>query len=406
MNHFSLKLSAIALAISASFTAFADTPTTPTPAPTPTPSMPMSTTTPVMPIQTIIPPQPVLNAKGYVLMDAQSGNVIAQSNMNERMQPASLTKMMTLYVISENLTAGRITLTDLVPISEAASSAEGSRMFVKSGTKVTVEDLMRGIIIDSGNDACTAMAQYIAGNEDSFAQMMNATAQELGMNASHFVDSTGLPNPEHYSTPHDMALLARALMINFPQYNHYYKEKWFTYNGIHQPNRNRLLWRGAQFDGVKTGHTDEAGYCLVASATENGNRLISVVMGTPTDQARADDSQALINYGFRYFYTYKLYDAMQPINAARIWYGMEKTVSLGLKDPLFVTIPTGTYKQLKATMTVEPNIQAPVAKGQQMGVVNVTLDGKPIANPALIALDDVNRGGIFVKGRDHLSRLF
>jgi D-alanyl-D-alanine carboxypeptidase (penicillin-binding protein 5/6) len=399
MPKISLKLSTLVLALSTSFSAVANDaitqPLTATPSPATAPSM-----------ATIIPPQPVLNAKGYVLMDAQSGNIIAQSNMNDRMHPASLTKMMTLYIISENLAAGRITLNDLVPISEEASAVGGSRMFVKSGTKVTVEDLMRGIIIDSGNDACTAMAQYIGGNETSFAQMMNATAQELGMNDSHFVDSTGLPSPEHYSTPHDMALLARALMYNFPQYDHYYSEKWFTYNGIKQPNRNRLLWRGAEFDGIKTGHTDEAGFCLVASATEDGNRLISVVMGTPTDTARADDSQALINYGFRYFHTYKLYDALQPITSARVWYGMDKTVPLGLKDPLFVTIPTGTYKQLHATMTVDPNIQAPVANGQQLGEVNVSLDGKTILSPSLIALNDVNRGGLWASGRDHLKKLF
>jgi D-alanyl-D-alanine carboxypeptidase (penicillin-binding protein 5/6) len=402
MHKISLKLSTLVLALTIPLAAFTNE-TTPQPAATPAPT---STPTPVISMPTIVPPQPVLNAKGYVLMDAQSGNIIAQSNMNDRMHPASLTKMMTLYIISENLAAGRITLNDLVPISVSASSVGGSRMFVKSGTKVSVEDLMRGIIIDSGNDACTAMAQYIGGNEDSFAQMMNATAQELGMHDSHFVDSTGLPSPEHYSTPHDIALLARALMINFPQYNHYYSEKWFTYNGIRQPNRNRLLWRGPQFDGIKTGHTDEAGFCLAASATENGNRLISVVMGTPTDEARADDSQALLNYGFRYFFTYKLYGAMQPITSTRIWYGMDKTVSLGLKDSLFVTIPTGTYKHLHASMTIEPNIQAPVAKGQQLGEVSVTLDGKSIANPSLIALDDVNRGGMWVSIRDHLSKLF
>jgi D-alanyl-D-alanine carboxypeptidase (penicillin-binding protein 5/6) len=400
MPKVSLKLSTLVLALSTTFSTFAND-TTPQPqAATPTPA----TAAPSM--ATIIPPQPVLNAKGYVLMDAQSGNIIAQTNMNVRMHPASLTKMMTLYIISENLAAGRITLNDLVPISQEASSVGGSTMFVKSGTKVTVEDLMRGIIIDSGNDACTAMAQYIGGNETSFAQMMNATAQELGMNDSHFVDSTGLPSPEHYSTPHDMAVLARALMNNFPQYDHYYSEKWFTYNGIKQPNRNRLLWRGAQFDGVKTGHTDEAGFCLVASATEDGNRLISVVMGTPTDAARADDSQALINYGFRYFHTYKLYDALQPITTARVWYGMDKTVPLGLKKPLFVTIPTGTYQQLHATMTVDPNIQAPVANGQQLGEVNVTLDGKIILSPSLIALNDVNRGGLWASSRDHIKKLF
>jgi D-alanyl-D-alanine carboxypeptidase (penicillin-binding protein 5/6) len=279
-------------------------------------------------------------------------------------------------------------------------------MFVKQGSKVSVQDLMRGIIVDSGNDACTAMAQFIGGNEATFAQMMNATAQQLGMTSTHFVDSTGLPNPDHYSTPHDIALLARALILNYPQYYHFYKEKWFTYNNIRQPNRNRLLWRGPQYDGVKTGHTAEAGYCLVASGTENGTRLLSVVMGTPTDADRANDSQALLTYGFRNFRTYKLYSEQQPITSARVWYGEDKTVSLGLNQPLFVTIPTGTYKLLKATMSIKPNIQAPVAKGQALGQVNVTLNGKGMSSPSLIALDDVNRGGMWVATRDRLSKLF
>jgi len=398
MTKFALKLSTIALALATTITAAAATQPTPQPAtPAPTPAMP----SPAVPM--VVPPQPVLNAHGYVLMDAQSGNIIAQKNMNVRMQPASLTKMMTLYIISENLAAGRISLNDMVPISHKANAVGGSRMFVKAGTKVSVEDLMRGIIVDSGNDACTAMAQYIGGNEATFVQMMNNTAQQLGMSDSHFMDSTGLPNPNHYSTPHDITVLARALILNFPQYYHFYSEKWFTFNNIRQPNRNRLLWRGKQFDGVKTGHTAEAGYCLAASGIENGNRLVSVVMGTPTDMARADDSQALLNYGFRNFHTYKLYSAMQAITSARIWYGMDKTVPLGLSKPLFVSIPTGTYKQLKATISVKPNIQAPIAKGERLGQVKVTLNGKLISNPSLIALNDVNHGGLWVSVRDHIS---
>ena len=374
-------------------------------APTPMPAVPTPASAAVSPT-VIVPPSPVLNAKGYVLMDAQSGNIIASKNMNQRMQPASLTKMMTLYIISANLAAGRLQLNDMVPISKKANNVGGSRMFVQAGTKVPVQDLMRGIIVDSGNDACTAMAQYIGGNEATFVKMMNATAQQLGMDHTHFMDSTGLPNPQHYSTPHDMALLARALITNFPQYYHFYHEKWFKYNGIRQPNRNRLLWRGKQFDGVKTGHTDEAGYCLVASGVENGNRLISVVMGTPTDMARADDSQALLNYGFRNFHTYTLYKGMTPITSTRVWYGMQKTVPLGLSKPLYVTIPTGAYKDLKASMQIKPNIEAPIAKGETLGQVNVTLGGKPVANPSLIALNDVNRGGLWVNARDHLSKLF
>lgn len=355
---------------------------------------------------TITPPAPNINAKGFVLMDAQSGNIIAQKNMNERMEPASLTKMMTLYVVSEALQSGRIHLDDQVRISEKAWRMGGSRMFVKQGSLVPVGELIKGVIVDSGNDACTALAEYVAGNESMFAQIMNQAAQKLGMKGTHYVDSTGLPRPDHYSTPHDMAILARALITHFPEYYGWYKQKWFKYNGIKQPNRNRLLWRDDSFDGIKTGHTNSAGYCLVSSGHRNGTRLISVVMGAPTDAERANDSQALLNYGFRFFETHKLFSANQPVSNPRVWLGQSKTVAMGLANDLYVTIPTGTYKKLKAEMSMQPKLTAPIAAGQSYGQVDVTLNGKLLATKPIVALTNDPRGGMWTRMTDHVSLFF
>lgn len=365
-----------------------------------------SASTPLAAVPTITPPAPNINAKGFVLMDAQSGNIIAAKNLDQRMQPASLTKMMTLYVVSEALKSGRIHLDDKVRISEKAWRMGGSRMFVKQGSLVPVHELIKGVIVDSGNDACTALAEYVAGNESMFAQMMNQAAQQLGMKGTHYVDSTGLPRPDHYSTPHDMAILARALITHFPEYYGWYKQKWFTYNGIKQPNRNRLLWRDASFDGIKTGHTKGAGYCLVASGLRNGTRLISVVMGAPTDAERANDSQAILNYGFRFFETHKLFSANQPLSTPRVWLGASNTVAMGLKHDMFVTIPTGSYDKLKAEMTVEPKLTAPIEAGKTYGEVNVTLNGKPVAKADLIALKSDPRGGFFSRMGDHVAMFF
>ncbi len=355
---------------------------------------------------TITPPAPDIDAKGFVLMDAQSGNIIASKNMNQRMQPASLTKMMTLYVVSEALQSGRIHIDDKVRISENAWRMGGSRMFVKQGSMVPVGDLIKGVIVDSGNDACTALAEYVAGNEAMFAQMMNQAAQQLGMTGTHYVDSTGLPRPNHYSTPHDMAILARALITHFPEYYGWYKQKWFTYNHIKQPNRNRLLWRDASFDGLKTGHTKSAGFCLVASGIRNGTRLVSVVMGAPTDAARANDSQALLNYGFRFFETHKLFSANQSLTQPRVWLGKYKTVDMGLQHDLYITIPTGTYSKLKAEMTMQPKLTAPIEAGKSYGSVDVTLNGKVIISSPLVALQNDPRGGAWSRMTDHISLFF
>lgn len=355
---------------------------------------------------TITPPAPDIDAKGFVLMDAQSGNIIAQKNMNKRMQPASLTKMMTLYVVSEALQSGRIHLDDKVRISEKAWRMGGSRMFVKQGSMVSVHDLIRGVIVDSGNDACTALAEYVAGNESMFAQMMNQAAHQLAMNGTHYVDSTGLPRPDHYSTPHDMALLARAIVTHFPEYYGWYKQKWFKYNNIRQPNRNRLLWRDTAFDGIKTGHTKSAGYCLVSSGIRNDTRLISVVMGAPTDAARANDSQALLNYGFRFFETHKLFSANQSLSSPRVWLGKTKQVNMGLTHDLYITIPVGNYSKLKAEMVLQPKLTAPIEAGQSYGKVNVTLNGKPVISTPLVALQDDPRGGMWTRMTDHIALFF
>lgn len=356
--------------------------------------------------QALTPPPPILSAKGYILMDGNSGAILTQQNANERMAPASLTKLMTMYVISEAMAAGRIHLTDNVPISVNAWKTGGSRMFVREGTQVPVKDLINGIVVASGNDASMAMAEYVGGNVPSFIGMMNETARQLGMKNTHFIDPTGLPDPDHYSSPYDLALLTRAIINNYPEDYKWYDQKWMSYNNIKQPNRNRLLWRDSTVDGLKTGHTSEAGYCLVASAERNGMRLIAVVMGDPTDSARANDAQALLNYGYRYFETHKLYAAGATLAAPRVWMGQEKTAKLGIQEDLYVTIPAGQYDNLKANMQLTPNLQAPIQKGQKFGSVQVTLNEKTIADLPLIALANDPKASFFARMGDHFELFF
>jgi D-alanyl-D-alanine carboxypeptidase (penicillin-binding protein 5/6) len=354
----------------------------------------------------IIPAPPTVDAKGYVVMDANSGKVIAQKAMGTRMQPASLTKLMTLYITFQTLAQGQIQLDDKVRISEGAWRRGGSRMFLKLGSLVPVQKLIEGVIVASGNDACTALAEYIAGNEKNFAQLMNQTAARLGMQHSHFVDSTGLPRPDHFSTPHDLAILAQHIIHDYPQYYHFFSQKWITYNGIRQPNRNRLLWRDPVVDGLKTGHTKAAGFCLIASGEQKGTRLISVVMGTPSDSARANDSQALLNWGFRFYKSYKLYSANQPIKTPRIYFGQNKTTPMGSLSDVLVTIPVGAYNQLKATLAMQPKLSAPLNKGQTYGTLNITLNGKPLRSVPLVALQDNPKGGLWTRLTDRIAILF
>ncbi len=354
----------------------------------------------------LIPEAPAIDAHGYILLDFHSGHILAEHNADERMEPASLTKLMTAYAVFYELRAGHIHLNDMVRISKKAWRMPGSRMFVEVGSEVPVEQLVQGMIIQSGNDASVALAEYAAGAEDTFVTLMNEHAQNLGMKSTHFANATGLPNPEHYSTPHDMALLAAALIHEFPEYYHWYSTKEFTYGGITQHNRNLLLWRDASVDGMKTGHTESAGFCLVASAKRSDMRLVSVVMGTKSENARAYESQKLLNYGFRFYETHKLYDAQQPLKEMRIWKGDSDTIALGLNKPLYITVPRGQYNKLAASLTVDSSIVAPTEKGQRLGTINVKLGDDVLVERPLVALEAVGQGGLWHRLVDNVRLMF
>ncbi len=353
----------------------------------------------------VLPPPPQLAATAYVLMDASTGDIIAESGADGQFAPASLTKMMTSYIVEHEVSEGNISFNDLVPISVKAWKTEGSRMFVREGTQVRLEDLLRGVIIQSGNDASVALAEYVAGSEEAFADLMNQHAERLGLKNTHFKNATGLPADGHYSSPRDLALIGRALIQDFPEQYAIYKEKYFTYNDIKQPNRNRLLWRDPTVDGIKTGHTEEAGYCLVSSAVREDMRLISVVLGTTSDQARAQESQKLLAYGFRFFRNYPLYKAGQELNKPKVWKGMTDSVALGLGGDLSLTIPRGSENQLAATLDLPEVIEAPLAAGEVVGHLLVTLEGEAVAREPLLALQAVEEAG-FVKAIWHSIVLF
>jgi len=361
---------------------------------------------PVIPIPTqpqrptYTPAAPVLQGKSYILMDGTSGKVIAEQNSKERMAPASLTKLMSMYIISNAIKSGQIKSDDKVLISKKAWQTEGSRMFVKVGTEVPVKELLQGIIVVSGNDATVAMAEHLAGTEEAFAELMNQQAKFLGMNNSHFTGSTGLPEPDHYTTAYDLALLSKAYIQNFPEEYVINSEKFYTYNNIKQSNRNRLLWRYQNADGLKTGHTNDAGYCLVASAKKDGMRLISVVLGEPSDSARTEDSIRLLNYGFRFFETRKIYAANAPVVKTRVWKGASTQVALGVSDDMYATIPIGQYKKLKAAITIQNPLQAPLKKGEIYGTIKVVLNNQVIASKPLVALEDNPTGGLWRRASD------
>ena len=342
-----------------------------------------------------VPKPPSIGAKAFILEDFDSGRIIADKDPNKPVEPASITKLMSAYAVFKELHSGNIALGDMVTISEKAWRTPGSRMFVEVGKQVSVEDLIQGMIVQSGNDATVALAEYIAGSEDSFAALMNRHAEALGMKDTHFVNSTGLPDPQHYMTARDIALLAAAIIREFPEYYKWYSQKKFTFNDITQYNRNKLLWRDDSVDGMKTGHTDSAGYCLVTSAKKDNMRLISVVLGTDSEKARADASQALLNYGFRFYETHKLYDAGQQLATARVWEGDTDTVSLGLNSPLYATVPRGQYKALAASMTINNRIMAPVNKDETLGSVQVQLGDAVIAGKNLVALQGVGEGSFW-----------
>ena len=354
----------------------------------------------------MIPSPPQLAAKSWVLMDASSGQIITEYNSDQRLPPASLTKLMTAYIATLEIQRGRIKEGDMVNVSEHAWRTGGSRMFIQVGNQVSVSDLLHGIIIQSGNDASVAMAEHIAGSEDAFADMMNTTAQRLGMNNTHYMNATGLPNPDHYSSAHDIAKLSRAIIYEEPTHYAIYSQKEFFWNNIKQPNRNLLLWRDKTVDGLKTGHTDEAGYCLAASAVREGMRLIAVVFGTNSEQARAAETQKLLTYGFRFFETQSFYKKGVELARAPVWKGTEHEVSAGLADDLTMTLPRGQLKKLKAEIVMNPQITAPIAKGQPIGKVEVKLDDKVMHTADLVALQPVEEGGFFRKLWDSIRLFF
>ena len=366
----------------------------------PTPDAPTQNKTAPM---ALVPSSPNIDAKAYVLMDADSGKILTSKNPDAAMPPASLTKLMTSYVISQAIKQGQIHLDDPVRISKTAWQRGGSRMFVEVGTQVPVKDLIHGIIVASGNDACVAMAEYIAGSEKGFAELMNQTAQQLGMTHTHFVDATGLPDPKHHSTAHDLAILSQALINDFPEDYAWYKQKWITYNDIKQPNRNRLLWRDPSVDGLKTGHTKAAGYCLISSAKRNDMRLISVVMGAPSDAERSDDSQALLNWGFRFYETHTLYNAHSPVTSSRVWLGQKKMINFGIDHTLAVTIPKGTYSNLSVNVDLPTSLKAPIIAGHAYGTIEVTLDGKTIASSPLLAESNDPEAGFWSRMTDQIA---
>lgn len=371
----------------------------PTPVPQPAPKPAAATAMP-------IPQPPAIAARSYLLEDFHSGQILAESNSDQRLEPASITKVMTSYVIFKELAAGKIKLTDLVTISERAWRMEGSRMFVEVDNQIPVEDLLIGMIVQSGNDATVALAEHVAGSEDAFAGYMNKYAAQLGMTGSHFVDASGLPHPDHYMTARDIAKVSRALISEFPDYYKWYSQKEFVFNGIKQHNRNRLLWRDATVDGIKTGHTESAGYCLVSSAQRDGMRLIAVVLGAEGEEPRAVASQALLNYGFRFYETHRLYDAGAKLVDARVWKGAQETVPLGLRDTLFITIPRNQYDQLKANVQIPGRIVAPVAAGAKLGSVQVKFGDKVVSEPPLTAMQAVEEGSIWQRAVDEVKLYF
>jgi len=360
----------------------------------------------------IIPNPPEINAKGYILIDYTTGKVIAEGNADTQLPPASLTKMMTSYIIGKEIQTGNISNDDKVLISETAWAqnpvfAGSSLMWIEAGTEVPVKLLNQGIIVASGNDACVAMAEHIAGSESAFADLMNAHAEQLGMSSSYFENSHGLHSDSHMTTPRDMATLAQALIRDVPEEYKIYKQKSFTYNNIKQYNRNSLLWdKSMNVDGLKTGHTSQAGYSLVASATKNNMRLISVVMGTKSERARKVESKKLLNYGFRFFETITPYKAGEKFVTNKVWMGDISEVDLGILSDTPITIPRGQRKNLQANFKLERQLKAPIAKGEVVGKVFLQLDDKDIAEYPLVTLQEVNEGSWFSRLVDYVKLQF
>jgi D-alanyl-D-alanine carboxypeptidase (penicillin-binding protein 5/6) len=358
-----------------------------------------------------VPPPPDVDGKAWVLMDYATGQILASKNPDERVEPASITKIMTDYVVSAELANGKIKMTDPVTISEHAwrgggAGTDGSTSFLKLNSQVPLKDLLYGMIIQSGNDAAIALAEHTAGSEGAFANLMNAYARQLGMTNTHFENASGYPIENHYTTAHDIAILSRALIHDFPEDYAISAIKQFEWNGIKQGNRNTLLWRDPSVDGIKTGHTAAAGYCLAASAKQGDSRMIAIVMGASSEKARADSAMALLNYGFRFYETHKLYDAGKALATPRLWKGEADALPIGIAQPLEITVKRGQYDQLKATMDIPATLVAPFKKGQQVGTLHVTLEGKPLQSMPLVALADAPQGGFFKRLWDSILLWF
>jgi len=354
----------------------------------------------------IIPPPPEIAATSYLLIDATSQKVLVEHNAHEQKAPASLTKIMTSYLVEQEVAMGRLALEDEVLVSVNAWRTGGSKMFIREGTRVSVGDLLHGVIIQSGNDASVALAEHIGGSEAAFANMMNQQAAVLGMQQTHFTNATGLPDDDHYSSAWDLALLTGDLIRRFPEHYALYSQRSFEYNDIDQPNRNKLLWRDRTVDGVKTGYTSDAGYCLVASALREGMRLISVVMGTDSDQARMRESQKLLSYGFRYFETQTLYAADTALKEQQLYYGEAETVDLGVTENVVVTIPRGYYQDVEAEMTLPKILEAPLTAGQAIGELRLRLHDEIIYEAPLVALANVGEAGLFSQIGDFIELFF
>mgnify|MGYP006196079793 FL=1 len=361
--------------------------------------------------QQAIPAPPQLAAKSYVLLDAASGKVLVENNGDQRLPPASLTKLMTAYIATLEIRKGKIGEQDMVPISEHAwrtggAASGGSTMFLPLNSQASVDDLLHGVIIQSGNDASIALAEYIAGSEDAFADMMNETAARLGMSDSHFMNATGLPHPEHYSSARDMAILARAIINEDQEHYAIYAQKEFLWNNIKQGNRNLLLWRDKTVDGLKTGHTQEAGYCLVASAVRDGARMITSVFGTDSESARAAETQKLLTYGFRFFETRTFYKQGQELAQTQVWKGTTRQLKAGLAQDLSLTLPKGQLEKLQAGMTLNPQLIAPIAQGDVIGKVEVKLGDEVVHSADLVALEAVEEGGFMRRLWDSIRLFF
>ena len=352
------------------------------------------------------PAAPIIGARSYLVVDSKTGHEIAALNPDESLAPASLTKIMTTYVVFKALQQGQISLEEEVMVSEKAWRTEGSRMFIEVGTRVTVQDLLLGMIVQSGNDASVALAEHIAGTESVFAEMMNQHAAAIGMLSSNFRNATGLPAEDHRTSARDLATLARAIIEEFPEYYQWHAIKEFTYNDIKQSNRNSLLWRDDSVDGLKTGHTEDAGYCLVASAKRDGMRIVSVVLGTSSTKARADGSQALVNYGFRFFETRLLFKAGEEISTARVWKSANEYSALGVLEDLYITVRRGSYDQLESKLDIPGIVTAPIAAGQPVASLSISLDGEELQNTPLRALDDNPEGSFWQRTKDNISLLF